>query len=59
VQTDLKTNTQDLCSLEKKKDFFADAITDLTRKAPHMDFFLSPRRENFQLVESDVTLMDV
>jgi hypothetical protein len=39
VQTNLKTNAQDLCSLEKKKMIFSDVITDLTRKAPHMEFY--------------------
>jgi len=62
VQTDWKTNTQGLCSLEKRKGFFfpTSSLTSPEKLLTwNFILFLSPRREIFQLVESKVTLIDV
>jgi hypothetical protein len=45
--------------IREKKGFFRRRHHWPRQKSSSHGFFLSPRRENFQLVESDVTLMDV
>jgi hypothetical protein len=62
VETDLKTNTGDVCSLiQETKVFFSDVVADLTRKLLTWNFILflfCLLAWNFQLMESDVTLID-